>query len=540
MRMDLSNRDVSKGIAATLLVAIMILSIAIVFAVPVRAATEEEIDEAVAAGMAWLAGQQNPDGSWETWDQVAVTGFAVLKFETHATSLGIDPFDPAYEYSDEIQKGLAYIFANAYTIDIGPQTHDATVDDPDTDGDGIGVHFGPPKTYTAGIVMMAIAASNHPDDIVNVPSSSVNNWTYKDVLQDAVDYMAWGQTDSGYGRGGWNYEEMDNTGDRSDNSNAGYAVLGLAYAQAPPPYGFGLTIPEFVKDELDIWIDWIQNNVDGDTDDGGSGYTHPDEWVNILKTGNLLFEMAFVGDTADTPRVIDAVDYIERHWNDPNPDPGWRGDDIAHKQAMYTTMKGFEALGIDIIIVDSIEVDWFDEMSTVLVEQQYPDGSWDVDVWGDEILGTEWALLTLQKVVVIPVISVYVDIKPGSWPNPLNLKSRGVLPVAVCGTEEFDVTTIDPTTIRLTIEGVEEGVMPLRWSYEDVATPYIGEPGDGHALAGDGYLDLTLKFATQDLVVTLDLYDFEGETIPLILTGNLKEEFGGTPIQGQDWIWILN
>lgn len=136
-------------------------------------------------------------------------------------------------------------------------------------------------------------------------------------------------------------------------------------------------------------------------------------------------------------------------------------------------------------------------------------------------------------------ISINVDVKPGSWPNPLNLKSKGVLPVAVCGTEDFDVTTIDPTTIRLTIEGVEEGVMPLRWSYEDVATPYTGEPGGGHALGGDGYLDLTLKFDTQDLVNTLGLSDFKGQTIPLILTGNLKEEFSGTQIKGQDYVWIL-
>lgn len=537
--MNLSKRNVSEGITVTLLAAIMILSMMMIFAIPVRAATEDEIALAVEKGMAWLAGQQNPDGSWGTWNQVGKTGFAVLKFETHAIRECIDPLDTAYSYYDQVRNGLDYIFANAWTIPIGVQP----AGNPDTDGDGIGVYFGGLRTYETGTAMMAIAASTHPEMLVNVPGSAVDGWTYKEVLCDAVDYLAFGQNDAGNERGGWGYYE--NHTDWSDNSNTGYAVLGLAYAEAPTidsKTGFGCTIPGFVKSELNIWIDYIQNDVGvGDpTHDGGSGYTHPDDWVNILKTGNLLFEMAFVGDTADTPRVIDAVDYIERHWNDTNSDPGWRGDGTAHKQAMYTTMKGFEALGIDTIVVDSIEVDWFDEMSTVLVEQQKADGSWDVDYWGDELLGTEWALLTLQKVTIIPVISVYVDIKPASWPNPLNPKSKGVLPVAVCGTEEFDVTTIDPTTIQLTIEGVEEGVMPLRWSYEDVATPYTGEPCGGHALGGDGYLDLTLKFGTQDVVNTLGLYDFKGETILLILTGNLKEEFGGTPIQGQDCTWILN
>jgi len=136
-------------------------------------------------------------------------------------------------------------------------------------------------------------------------------------------------------------------------------------------------------------------------------------------------------------------------------------------------------------------------------------------------------------------IPVYVDIKPGSFPNPINIKSQGLVPVAICGTADFDVTTIDPQTIRLTREGVEDGVAPIRWSYEDVATPYTGEPCGGHELGGDGYLDLTLKFKTQELVATLGLNAFKGEVIVLILTGNLKEEDGGTPIRGQDCVWIL-
>jgi hypothetical protein len=390
--------------------------------------------------------------------------------------------------------------------------------------------------------MMALAASTHPEMTVNVPASAVNGWTYEEVLCDAVDYLAFGQNDGGWERGGWGYEH--NLVGWSDNSNTGYAVLGLAYAEAPTidsKPGFGCLVPEFVRAELNIWIAYIQNAVDGDPEDGGSGYTGPDDWVNILKTGNLLFEMAFVGDTADTPRVMDAVDYIERHWNDANPDPGWRGwpDDLAHKQAMYTTMKGFEALGIDIINVGGMDVDWFDEMSTVLVAQQNPDGSWGWDYWGDELLGTEWALLTLQKVTIIPTIEVYIDVKPQSWPNPLQLKERGVLPVAICGTEDFDVTTIDPETVELTLEGLGIGVHPLRWSYEDVATPYMGEPWGGHDLGPDGYLDLTLKFKTQEVIETLGLDAFsDGDVIILMLTGNLKAEFGGTPIHGQDYVWI--
>ena len=368
-----------------------------------------DICQAIEDGVAWLVRQQNADGSWGASYPVAETAFAVLKLETHATDrvppdgcgYGLaSPFDPTYPYADNVTRGLDYIFDNANIIDIGTQTHDGSVDNPDTNGNGKGVYFSGRRTYETSIAMMAIAASTTPDRIVNVPGSAVDGWTYKDVLQDTVDYLAWGQTDSGYGRGGWIYEEMDNEGDISDNSNTGYAVLGLAYAEAKPPYGFSLTVPAFVKDELNIWIDYIQNDVDGDTNDGGSGYTDPDNWVNILKTGNLLYEMAYVGDTKDTPRVKDAVDYLVRHWNDANSDPGWRGlpDGVAHYQAMYTTMKGLEVLGIN----KTDGIDWFKDFSDVIVAQQQGDGSWLSGDWGDSILNTEWALLTLQKVVVIP------------------------------------------------------------------------------------------------------------------------------------------
>ena len=137
------------------------------------------------------------------------------------------------------------------------------------------------------------------------------------------------------------------------------------------------------------------------------------------------------------------------------------------------------------------------------------------------------------------VIPVDIDVKPGSCPNPLNLKSKGVLPVAVLGTAEFDVTTIDPGTIQLNrnCEGCV-GVAPIRWSYEDVATPFIGELCDCHDLNGDGYIDLTLKFDTQELVSNLKLDEAAGETVPLTVTGDLKAENGGTPIEGEDCIRV--
>jgi hypothetical protein len=134
---------------------------------------------------------------------------------------------------------------------------------------------------------------------------------------------------------------------------------------------------------------------------------------------------------------------------------------------------------------------------------------------------------------------VPVDVKPGSCPNPVNFKSQGVLPIAILGTLDLDVTTIDPVTIRL------EGIAPLRSSFEDVATPFEPLTGKAHCESDclddgpDGWLDLTLKFKTQDVVAVLSDAG-SGECRVLMLTGNLKEEFDSTPIEGEDVVLILN
>ena len=135
----------------------------------------------------------------------------------------------------------------------------------------------------------------------------------------------------------------------------------------------------------------------------------------------------------------------------------------------------------------------------------------------------------------VPSPHNYVDIKPQSCPNPINVKQRGVVPVAILGTAEFDVTEIDLGSIQLV------GVVPLRWDLEDVATPYNGPhyyPSSAYSctLAGpDGYIDLTLKFDAQELVLALGGVS-DGNVLDLQLTGNLHD---GTPVFGMDVIIIL-
>ena len=95
-------------------------------------------------------------------------------------------------------------------------------------------------------------------------------------------------------------------------------------------------------------------------------------------------------------------------------------------------------------------------------------------------------------------IPVVADAKPTSCPNPFKVGQKGVMPWALLGSDEFDVSYIDETSLVL------NGACPaLRTALEDVATPYDGErsdpPLEGECTtdAADGFIDLTVKFDSE-------------------------------------------
>lgn len=129
-------------------------------------------------------------------------------------------------------------------------------------------------------------------------------------------------------------------------------------------------------------------------------------------------------------------------------------------------------------------------------------------------------------------IPVDFDIKPTSCPNPLNPESTGLLPAAILGTMEFDVHDIDPMTLVL-----EDLIEPLRTSYEDVTTPVASDADECECTeqGPDGYMDLTMKFRTADVVEALGSLE-RGAIIPLTISGRLVN---GTPFFGVDCMVVV-
>ncbi|HEX6865056.1 MAG TPA: hypothetical protein VF414_19655, partial [Thermoanaerobaculia bacterium] len=106
------------------------------------------------------------------------------------------------------------------------------------------------------------------------------------------------------------------------------------------------------------------------------------------------------------------------------------------------------------------------------------------------------------------LLQVLIDIKPGSFPNSINPRSKGVIPVAILTNPDFDATQVDPLSVRFGPGGASEA------------------HGKGHLedVDGDGDIDLVLHFRTEIAAIPC------GST-QATLTG---ETFGGQQFEGSD------
>ena len=292
----------------------------------------------------------------------------------------------------------------------------------------------------------------------------------------------------------------------------------------------------------DDYIGFALGFQPGDTTNSNADYLLID-WKQVNQWYNFGYPSYSPGGWAYKGLAVSRVKGV------PNADEFWQHAD--HAATGSPLGQGVTELARATNLGSTGWADWkeytFEFEFTPTSLKVWVDGNLEIDITGDFTDGriafynfsqnyVRYSGFTIEPVI----IPVAVDVKPGSWPNPVNTKSNGVLPVAICGLEDFDVIDIDPDSILITREGYEEtGVAPLRYCYEDVATPWTGDDGGGHGEDGDGYTDLTLKFDMEDLVSTLELDDVAGQTVALIITGNLDEEAGGTQIQGHDYVCVL-
>ena len=133
-------------------------------------------------------------------------------------------------------------------------------------------------------------------------------------------------------------------------------------------------------------------------------------------------------------------------------------------------------------------------------------------------MANETRVLSYIAEIEPPVRTVDVDIKPGSYPNSVNLGSNGVVPVAILSTLDFDATTVDPVTV--TLAGADVAV-------RGKGNRYLASEED---VDGDGLVDLMLHIETENL----DPGTFQDGLAQL--TG---ETYEGEAIEGWDEITVV-
>jgi hypothetical protein len=127
-------------------------------------------------------------------------------------------------------------------------------------------------------------------------------------------------------------------------------------------------------------------------------------------------------------------------------------------------------------------------------------------------MGSDCLVHIAQVFSVTRTIEVVIDIKPGSYPNSININSKGVIPVAILTTDDFDAADVDPETVRF---GPAEA-RPVHYALEDVD--------------GDGDIDMILHFKTQETGIA------PGDT-EASLTG---ETYSGHKIVGTDSVRVID
>ncbi len=198
-------------------------------------------------------------------------------------------------------------------------------------------------------------------------------------------------------------------------------------------------------------------------------------------------------------------------------DPGlWSPADgeavVSYISDLGSTRMGVEPTPFRYFVVDSAGLILGD------VDFSASEGVWgSFHLEGVDVRLADGSAIAVQSFDTFFVLTVAIDVKPGSDTNTINLGSAGVIPVAILSSPSFDATMVDPATISVSGASVKLVGNGKR---------YLAQPED---VNGDGLDDLMCHVVTDELELEI------GDSVVVLEAST----YDGTAVTGQDFIRIV-
>lgn len=256
---------------------------------------------------------------------------------------------------------------------------------------------------------------------------------------------------------------------------------------------------------------------------GAGGARNTDTYAQILPTPGAV-------NTANPS--IDIEKATDGHDADVTPGPSLHvGSPVAWT---YVVTNDGDVLLSNVTVTDDQGVAVSCPQSTLVAGESMTCSGAGVAMWGPyanlgTATGTPPALLPdvsdSDPSHYLGILDVAIDIRPSTDLNDVNLGARGLLPVAILTTADFDAATADPASITLGDDDGNDTAVATRQNGRLFAS--LKDVDD------DGDMDLIVHFDIQALVANGDL---TMATMELVLNGLTTV---GLPIQGVDSVIIV-
>jgi hypothetical protein len=460
---------------------------------------DARIELAIEKGLKWLYLSQRADGSiWSnnyygstgTETAAAVNAFENRNHKPCTRDLNSDGVVDAADraiwekdriYAETVHKGLDYVISTLTTVNLGSGSAF------DSNGNGVAVadNYGPTGsnrgTYKIGMYMMALVAagdkvSGAPELVATTGPAGITGKTYRKLVEDMVDYCDYAQYKNATYGGGWIYGPGEGYG---DNSASQWPAIGMEAAQT----AWGVPVRQAIKDFNFAWINYSQYYTGLSGSEwyyGALGYTGPG--YGTARTASGICQLSFQGKLKNDPRILAAAKFLGSYESNLN---NWEYGRTSYN--MYAISKAARIAKIDTNgdgigdTYSEIQLlngwDWYDAVSTELLNQQNADGHWNN--WGYSVatFDTAWAVevltrnvFTLRPVAVMtaspnptPALSpVQFDISGSNHQDPT--KSLSKWWIDVNGDGVYDLDGSFPVSGPISYAGYPEKSPPANYT----------------------------------------------------------------------------